>query len=167
MYLKLCQIYTEIEPRGAHSQIAFLTIALGRRPECLRQLYAKGLYKDLWFHWDGKPLILAKTEEMTPETLDFFTVRRSWAWDPGKDKWPWLERYPQKGGWHDSPEKIEQMVVETAEHPIGHNDGLGLGKSFRNNVQPKPGFYESEQGYYFAAQWEQAEANPAFCSTHG
>lgn len=166
VYLKLCQIYTEIRAQGGRTpQIAFLTnSASGQTVQSVYDnLYAKGLYKDLWFHWDGKPLILAKTEEMTPETLDFFTVRRSWAWDPGKDKWPWLERYPQKGGWHDSPEKIEQMVVETAEHPIGHNDGLGLGKSFRNNVQPKPGFYESEQGYYFAAQWEQAlKINPAF-----
>ncbi len=164
IYLKLCRIYTDIRSRGGRTpQIAFLTnTESGKTAQSVYDnLYAKGLYKDLWFHWNGKPIVLAKEEELSEEVKNFFTVRRSWAWEPGQDKWPWLEHLPQQGGWHESPDKLEQMVVETAQHPIMHNNGMGLGKSFHNGVQPPPGKYESEKGYYFAEQWKRAlEADP-------
>jgi hypothetical protein len=164
IYMNLCRIYSDIRKQGGRTpQIAFLTnSSSGKTVQSIyNDLYAKGLYQDLWFYWKGKPIILAKSEEMTEEQREFFTVRRSWAWQPGKDQWPWLEHYPQKGGWNESADKIEQMVVETAQHPLNHNDGLGLGKSFHNGVQPAPGNYESEKGYCFAEQWKRAlEVDP-------
>ncbi|MGC9329666.1 MAG: hypothetical protein ACP5I1_18670, partial [Candidatus Hinthialibacter sp.] len=129
IYLTLCEIYRDIRKQGGRTpQIAFLTNThSGQTVQSIYEnLYAQGLYKELWFHWKGKPIILAKEEELTDEQREFFTIRRSWAWQPGQDKWPWLEHYPQQGGWHESPDQIEQMVVETAQHPLNHNDGLGL-----------------------------------------
>ncbi len=164
IYMNLCRIYADIRKQGGRTpQIAFLTnTSSGKTVQSIYEdLYAKGLYRDLWFYWKGKPIILAKSEEMTEEQREFFTIRRSWAWQPGQDQWPWLEHYPQKGGWSESPDKIEQMVVETAQHPLNHNDGLGLGKSFHNGVQPAPGNYQSEKGYCFAEQWKRAlEVDP-------
>ena len=52
--------------------------------------------------------------ELKPEVKAFFTLKRSWAWSSGKwfgdgqDKWPWLERYPQKYGWSKSSDIPEQ-----------------------------------------------------------
>jgi hypothetical protein len=166
VYLTLCEIYMKMRNDGCRTpQVAFLTNShSGKTVQTIYDdFYAKDLFQELWFYWDDKPLILAKEEELSDALKAFFTVRRSWAWDPGKDKWPWLEHSPQQGGWHDNPEVLEQMVAATAQHPTSHNRGLGLGKSFKNGVQPQPGHYESEQGYYFKEQLDHAlAAGPAF-----
>jgi hypothetical protein len=62
-YLALLKVFAEVKRDGGRPpQVAFLcpfgdpskVIA-----ELWRDLYEPGLYKDLWFLWDGKPLILA------------------------------------------------------------------------------------------------------------
>lgn len=159
VFLRLCEVYTQIRAEGnATPQIAFLTnSASGKTVQAVYDaLYAPGLYRELWFQWNSKPIILAKVEELSPALQEFFTVRRSWAWEPGEDKWPWLESLPQQGGWHGTPENLEQMVVETAQHPIGHHEGLGLGKSNYRGHQPEPGQYRTEFGLYFTEQWNRA-----------
>ena len=136
-----------------------------------RDLYAKGLYADLWFRWAGKPLLMAHLEEkdaLPQEVRDFFTVRESWAWTgpggwfgDGRDKWPWLDNVPQKAGWHVSPEKPEEISVSVAQHPTGN-----IGRSHHDGKQPAVDeFYNSAdraKGIYFADQWRRAlEVNPA------
>ena len=51
-----------------------------------------------WFYWNGKPLMMMDYEAR--KTCDaavrnHFTLRGSWAWEEGEDKWPWLAYYPQ------------------------------------------------------------------------
>jgi hypothetical protein len=83
--------------------------------------YSVGKYSDLWFYWDGKPLIffpdnVGKT--ISDEMKNFFTARQSWAntndsWyksKKGKGRWAWADMYPQKPGLSPSG-KIEQMIV--------------------------------------------------------
>ncbi len=120
--------------------------------------YSKDLYKELWFYWDGKPLILCPPEAMPAHLTDFFTVRRSWAEGPewgdwfgnGKDKWPWLSVYPQEYGWHDNPAQPEQLVISTAQHPYNN-----VGKSYHEGAQPDE--FRTDEGLFFAEQISRLE----------
>ena len=41
-----------------------------------QQFYSQDRYSELWFRWQGKPLMLGKIEEVTdPNVRDFFTWR--------------------------------------------------------------------------------------------
>jgi hypothetical protein len=59
----LCRVWDRIRRRGGRTpQIAFLCPFGEPRKvvhELYTQLYGPGLYPDLWFRWEGKPLILA------------------------------------------------------------------------------------------------------------
>lgn len=63
----LCKVWEEIRKQGGKTpQIAFLcpfgnSGGMGSRTlgELYDTLYAPGLYSDLWFRWNGKPLVLA------------------------------------------------------------------------------------------------------------
>lgn len=167
-YMALCKVYTEMRAAGQRTpQLAFITWSYpGKTVQNLYgELYAKNLYPELWFRWKGKPLLLTKPEELTPELRDFFTVRMSWAWtDPkgwfgdGKDKWPWLDHTPQRPGWHDVAEKPEQISVAVAEHPTGN-----IGRSFHDRKEPGEAERKSFEGLYFKEQWDRALAvDPEF-----
>ncbi len=62
-YMALLKVFAEIRAAGGRTpQVAFLT-PFWDPPRVVAQLYADlyqpGLYSDLWFRWEGKPLILA------------------------------------------------------------------------------------------------------------
>jgi hypothetical protein len=126
-------------------------------------IYSKKLFKDLWFYWKGKPLLLCPPEGLTEETKSFFSSRHSWAWSKGqewfgdgKDKWPWLDHTPQSYGWHESKDKPEQVSVAVAEHPMSN-----IGRSFHNGKQPTE--FRSGEGLYFDEQWKRVmEVDPEF-----
>lgn len=167
-FLNLCRIFTEIRERGGRTpQIAFLLNSrAGQTADALYEcFYSKKLYSDLWFSWKGKPLMLVKPSEIRQELRDFFTTRQSWAWTKGhdwfgdgKDKWPWLDFYPQNFGWHEIPEKPEQLTVSAAQHPVSN-----VGRSYHNGKQPPPELCRTGEGLYFAEQWKRVgEVNPEF-----
>lgn len=121
-------------------------------------IYKPGRYKDLWFEWQGKPLILATNDGLSDEIKDAFTWRESWAWShpgfwfgDGKDKWPWLDHSPQSYGWHEAPDKPEQIVVSVAQHST-----TNIGRSHQNKVQPPRDQARPELGLYFEEQWKRA-----------
>jgi hypothetical protein len=62
-YMALLKVFSEVRAAGGRTpQVAFLTPFWDPSrvvPELYADLYKPGLYRDLWFHWDGKPLILA------------------------------------------------------------------------------------------------------------
>lgn len=127
------------------------------------EIYKKGLFSDLWFYWKGKPLLLCPPEALTPESAAFFQHRQSWAWSKGqkwfadgKDKWTWLDHTPQSYGWHESPDKAEQISVAVAQHPV-----TNIGRSFQNGKEPE--IKRSGEGIYFNEQWQRALAvDPEF-----
>ena len=41
-----------------------------------RDLYQPGLFRDLWFPWQGKPLMICDPKEAGPEVRRFFTLRK-------------------------------------------------------------------------------------------
>ena len=105
---------------------------------------------------------------MTPNIVDFFTWRDSWAWDPGQDKWQWIDKYPQRAGWHTDPNTPEEVPVSVAGHPTDN-----LGRSYHSDqtwgsgteppVDAQFRTPKSIQGGQFAQQWEQAlKIDPQF-----
>ncbi|MBW3635935.1 MAG: hypothetical protein KY445_05635 [Armatimonadetes bacterium] len=73
-YLALAKVWSQMRREGNKTpQIAFLTPFFGARANAVQTLYADfyqpGIARDLWFHWKGKPLILADPNSITPEAL--------------------------------------------------------------------------------------------------
>lgn len=130
-----------------------------------KEYYEDKRYKEQWFMWDGKPLILgqAKDEKLLPEVKDFFTIKYSWAWTNTKEEpnhWQWLDRYPQNYGWSKDPSTPEQITVSTAHHPVNP-----LGKSYHEGKEPlvKPDYTTeyTNEGLQFEEQWSRAlEVDP-------
>jgi hypothetical protein len=131
-------------------------------------IYKKGLFKDLWFYWKGKPLLLCPPEALNDTTRTFFNSRQSWAWSKGqkwfadgKDKWTWIDHTPQSYGWHEAKDKPEQISVSIAQHPMSN-----IGRSFHDGKEPDiktPG-----KGLFFAEQWKRAlEVDPEFVFVTG
>lgn len=122
--------------------------------------YSKSQYDKYWYTWEGKPLILADISDRLTIPRDIrshFTVRYSWTWDTGEDKWPWIANYPQEPGYvtHNGQRYDEQIIVSTSQHPWSK-----IGKSYHNGAEPAFDKYglckETPQGLYFAEQWTQA-----------
>jgi len=133
------------------------------------EFYKKGLYKDQWFMWQGKPLIMAnpKDKELTQEARDFFIIKYSWAWTNTKKEpnhWQWLDTYPQDYGWTKDSLTPEQIPVSVAGHP-GRSKDDNFGNSRSKGKQPTINKdYLTEftgQGLHFQEQWDRAlEVNP-------
>jgi len=162
----LCEVSLQMRKEGIHTpQIAFLTNAGVQTVNYLYDhFYAYKAYDELWFKWEGKPLLLGNfnNPELRPEVKDFFTMRWSWAWtDQTKpQQWQWLDTYPQDYGWNTDPAIPEQIPVGVGSHP-----GINIGTSFNNNAQPPVNEkYLTEftgQGLNFAEQWKKAlEVDP-------
>ncbi len=146
------------------------------------QLYAEGRYADLWFRWNGKPLLIfgqweergAMSEVTFPQEItDFFTLRESWAWtslpwyDDGHHEWPWIDHFPQSIGWNTSPDSAEYVPVGVAQHPLSN-----IGRSFHNFHQPPTDAYDrtpyTGEGLFFEEQWSRAlDVDPAFVFVTG
>ena len=170
----LCEEYRELRALGQPTpQIAFLTNS--GSADVVRRLYesfySANLFPELWFRWKGKPFLLSSQDGITdPTILDFFTWRRSWAWTEGQewfgdgqDRWPWLDHYPQNPGWHEAPDRPEQISVCVAQHPVSD-----IGRSFSGGVQPSPEDERPFEGRCFQEQWDRALAvDPEFVLVTG
>jgi len=172
-YLTICRVFSQMRKEGQRTpQIAFLANSHHERVvnELDLKFYSKQLHADLWFMWKGKPLLLSPPGELSAAATNFFTLRHSWAWTKGhkwfgdgRDKWPWLDHTPQYFGWHESPQRPEQIAVAVAEHPISN-----IGRSFHHGRQPPPAQTRTEAGMHFGEQWARAlEVNPEFVFVTG
>lgn len=172
-YLAICAVYQQIRAAGgAVPRIAFLANSHSAKTvqHIYDAFYAKGLHSELWFRWRGKPLLLSPPEGLSEEVKAFFSIRHSWAWSKpqgwfgdGKDKWPWLDHCPQQPGWHERPDKPEQISVCAAQHPTSN-----IGRSFHDGKQPPADKLATERGLCFAEQWRRALAvDPEFVFVTG
>ena len=107
--------------------------------ELYNTVYKKGMYEDLWYYWEGKPLVLVTGDfPMSDEARDFFSLRYSWAvgvtnWygeRKGIKCWPWNAEWPQVPGYGDSREDLEQTVVMCGS-------GATVGRSLYNRRMPR------------------------------
>lgn len=168
---KLANTYRAMRKEGI-STPAISFIVNSAPPKTVNRLYEaiykKGLFKDLWFYWKGKPLLLCPPEGLNDTTKNFFNSRQSWAWSKdqpwfadGKDKWAWVDHTPQSYGWHEAKDKPEQISVSIAEHPMSN-----IGRSFHNGKEPAVKL--SGNGLYFDEQWKHAlKTDPEFIFVTG
>ncbi len=187
VYLPVCEVFSAMRKQGEKTpQISFLGSEISVNI-LWKEFYTKGLYPDLWFQWKGKPLLLFGQHEIpsrkknndvvfSDEIKNFFSIRQSWAWTSlpwyqscpyGKDKWPWVDHYPQAIGWHESPDRAEMVPVAVGQHPLSN-----IGRSFHNYNQPQADKYGltpfTDQGLCFEEQWSRAlEVDPEFVFVTG
>ena len=182
-YEALCRVYTQMRKAGNPTPaIAFICPFGDPLPVLNRlwdDLYQPGLWSDLWFRWEGKPLILANKDYVQDEAiLDFFTFRRPmpdyWQGPTGPNQWSWLEVHPQHIFYNTRGEP-EQMSVGVAQNalpntpgpaPMSHKAGA-MGRSWHDGAKD-----EREDvihwGLNFNEQWQRAiEADPSFIFVTG
>ena len=97
-----------------------------------QDLYRPGRYRDLWFLWEGKPLVMAYPEsipregkspydtQILNEIRAFFTFRPGqpgYATGPKRpDHWGWLETAPQNGFGAREDGSFEMCTVGVAQN---------------------------------------------------
>lgn len=182
-YLKIFKVFQEIREEGEITpDIAFLASEISVN-QLWKDFYSEGLYKDLWFQWNGKPLMLYGQHEIPSRNLineiefsteikNFFNLKQSWAWtslpwyDNGRDEWPWVDHYPQAVNWSEDS-KEEMIPVSVAQHPLSN-----IGRSFHNFHQAETNEFDvtpvTGNGLYFQEQWDRAlEVDPEFVFVTG
>ncbi len=182
-YETLCRTYAEMQEEGARTPgIVFICPFWDPTEVATRawnDLYKPGLWKNTWFTWEGKPLILANREFIKdPEMLEFFTWRRPmpdyWLGPDGPDQWSWLEVHPQHV-FRNSAGEAEQMSVGVAQNalpetpgpaPMSHKAGA-MGRSWHNGARDTR-HGAVNLGLNFEEQWARAlEVDPKFIFVTG
>ena len=118
-------------------------------------------YEELFFKWEGKPLIFGNPEGLTGDMQalinEKFTLRSSWAWKDEDGYWNWIMEYPQAKG-RSFEGVFEQMAVT-----MGHHPSASKGRSFVSGKQPNNGKEDFEfssdtarYGLSFKQQFEYA-----------
>jgi len=191
-YLKLCKVFTKARNDGVQTpQIAFM-LPFWMTPggkEIIRELYTElykpGLYKDLWFMWKGKPLIIAMPELVADvpgrpdSTAHNRSIRNFFTFRPGQpvynkgperpDHWGWLEIHPQHGFVKKEDGGFEQVTVGVAQNwskergLTAMNAPGAFGRSYTDakGQIKEPGAVNN--GYNFQEQWDRAlEIDPEF-----
>lgn len=182
-YEALCREYTAMRSEGARTPaIGFIAPFGDPRPvvdRLWRDLYEPGRWSELWFRWEGKPLLLANREFIQdPAMLGFFTFRRPmpdyWLGPNGPDQWSWLEVFPQHV-FRNARGEAEQMSVGVAQNalpdtpgpaPMSHRAGA-MGRSWHGGARDlREGAVNL--GLNFDEQWTRAlEIDPRFIFVTG
>lgn len=132
---KLFEVFEQAKAEGVNvPKVAYILPFSDSRESTIslkhlyNDIYSKGRYSDLWFMWDGKPMIMAhssqlkRTDPLEKEILGFFTFRKN---DPsyfsGNTKyraktWGWCSDYPQAKYGKSLISGIEQMCVSVAQN---------------------------------------------------
>ena len=180
VYMELCKVWNQVRTEGGRTpQVCFMvnTKAGATAQELYHDLYAKGLYKDLWFSWQGKPLLICDPKEASPEIAKFFTLRKAhWPFTlvNTDNEWHWESTCPQVFSYDKNPAKPEQVNVAVAQN-LRADNGLvtnmstddARGRSFHDGKEDRtPG--SVDHGYNFAEQWKRAlELDPPFVMVTG
>ena len=159
----LCEVSIKMRQEGIFTpQIVFTTFSSSGQTinTLFDEFYSQDLYGELWFKWNGKPLIMGNIKDpvLRSDVKNFFTIKYSWAWTNTKNEpnhWQWMDNYPQDYGWSTNPSIPEQIVVTVASHPNNTE-----GKSYSLNSQPPINSNYltdyTNQGLRFAEQWTRA-----------
>jgi hypothetical protein len=180
VYMKLCEVWTQVRKEGGRTpRICFMvnTKAGETALEIYNDLYKPGLFKDLWFVWQGKPLMICDLAEATPELAAFFTLRKAhWPFTMVNthNAWHWETTHPQVFSYDKSPAEPEQVNVAVAQNlrisdgqVTNMSEGDARGRSFHNGKRDaSPG--AANLGLNFAEQWQRArELDPPFVMVTG
>lgn len=156
-YMALLETWAEAREDGIKTpqvsfmlQFSFSENTVSSLKQLYNDLYSKNLYQDLWFYWEGKPLImghgsgLSDSDPLQYQIKNFFTFRGGVAsyFEGDKDDslWGWLHVYPQ-AAYKNSDGSVEMTTVGVAQNAnyetmslSAMNSGQNMGRSF--TMQP-------------------------------
>jgi len=174
---QLLTVFEQIRKEGGRTpQVCFmLNTDMGRMAQQLYDLiYKPGRYRDLWFQWEGKPLLLCNPDTLTPELRSFFTLRTAfWPGTPPYSNtayaWHWLGVHPQAYGFTDNPGAPEQINVSPAQNMHWETGAVELmwtgkarGRGFHQGKQDAS-LESIHAGLNFQEQWDYAlKVDPKF-----
>ncbi len=179
-YRRLCTVFQEVRKAGGRTpQIAFMvnTQAGQTADRIYKDLYQPGRFRDLWFLWEGKPLLICDPRDANPELRRFFTLRRAhWPFTMVNTPyaWHWEATFPQVYGYTTDPRKPEQVNVSVAQN-LRVGDGLvtnmsagnARGRSFHDGSLDRSAG-AVDRGLNFQEQWERAlQLDPPFVMVTG
>lgn len=191
-YMKLCQTFEEARKDGVKTPYIAFMLGLFAQPESLQAMerlyknfYQPGLYKDLWFYWKGKPLIMAYPELLKAVPGDTATTRlhraiqNFFTFRPGQpaynignakpNQWGWLQIYPQHGFIKQADGSYEQVPVGVAQNwskergltAMNAPEAFGRSYTHTHGQINEPGAVN--HGYNFQEQWNRAlKMDPEF-----
>lgn len=183
--LKVMKVFSEARAQGVDAPDVSFMFPFGavewagtQMVELYNDIYSKGLYEDVWFKLDGKPMVMgwpgslnSKDATIAKEIKEFFTFRSNLGGyldtESAPNQWGWLSRFPQ-AYFHNDKGVIEQITVGTA---VNHNyvdrviAPMSLGQNVIGRTWTSRGYDTRENavlyGACFAEQWENAIAvNP-------
>jgi hypothetical protein len=180
VYMAICAMFQKIRQSGGRTpQLAFmLNTAAGATAQTLyNDFYKTGLYSNLWFRWQGKPLLLCDRNSVAEELKGFFTFRTAhWPFTLTNTPyaWHWEATYPQPYGYTDDPNRPEQVVVSVAQNlrvqdgkVTNMSSGEARGRSFHNGRQDTNAG-AVHYGFNVQEQWKRAfELKPPFVLVTG
>lgn len=175
----LLNVYNKIRSEGKKTpQVVFLcTWGLDESAKAAQDFYndfyTKEEYKDLWFVYEGKPLILAHPDYMSDELKNYFTIRKPHPfYTPvtAENSWPWLSIYPQEPGYtQDNPCEVVSVGVaqnwsESLDFMSSRDENgnfIARGRSYTSKnhkllKNPVSTEYESEKGLNFQECFDRA-----------
>ena len=154
-YINLLKVWSEAREDGVRTpQVGFMLPFgdLKSTNSSIKQVYSRiyrnGLYQDLWFYREGKPLVMGLKDSLDPadatenEIREFFTWRRGepsyFEDDQTDDSWGWLHIYPQ-AVYRNPDGTVEMTTVGVAMNAdyermclsamnSGHNMGRGYSR---------------------------------------
>ena len=134
VYMKLFKILAELKAQGFNVPKFAFYLAPGRRgsgtctlSDLWQDLYSHGYFSDLYFRWNGKPLIICHDDRpMKREIRDFFTFRRpTWRTPDEPNTWYWEGNSKPRVARDEfgNPEEIP-VSVSCAGSPYGYSVGV-------------------------------------------
>ena len=180
IYTALCEVFRQVRRSGGRTpQIAFMvnTAAGATAQRLYDQLYQPGLYPELWFNWQGRPLLLCDPESVSHELKKFFTLRRAhWPFTMVNtaNAWHWEATYPQPFGYTDDPNTPEQVNVSVAQNlrakdgkVTNMSSGEARGRSFHDGTGDRKAG-SVNLGLNAQEQWQRVfDLKPAFVMVTG
>ena len=170
-------VILQIRKEGSRTpQIIFMlnTDMVNMADQLLGKFYRPGKFDDLWFHWDGKPLMLCNPNDARPAVREFFTLRTTfWPGTPPypntPNAWHWLGVHPQAYSFTSDTNVAEQINVSPAQNmhwqtgatELMHT-GNARGRGFSEGKQDTS-IDAIQRGLNFQEQWDYAlKVDPKF-----
>lgn len=122
VYQALGKVWSQILKEGGRApKICFMvnTQAGDTAEQLYKELYQPGLFLELWFHWQGKPMLICDPKEASPAVQKFFTLRKAhWPFtmEVTHNDWHWEATYPQPYSFDSDPAMPEQVNVSMAQN---------------------------------------------------
>lgn len=165
---RLCEVFEEQRLQGNYvPRLAFMVNTRAKETAQLLydKFYREARYPELWFHWQGKPLMLCDPEAATEEVRAYFTLRKAhWPFEMVNthNAWHWEATYPQVYSYDQDPLRPEQVNVSAGQNlhwKTGRvemmSTGQARGRHFHRGIlDPSPEAYL--HGFNFQEQWSRA-----------